>query len=110
MSKTYWLIRGYEGSTKIYERRIDSGQMTISQGKDLLKALVAKAGLTFDEIVGAYATRRTKIANDHLLVRSDGSSPTFYCGSNPHFVIAIAKMEGERLVILSEQSHKRSGN
>lgn len=105
MSKTYWLIQGYDGTTKIYERRIESGQMTVSQVKDLLKALVAKAGLTFDEIVGAYAKRGTKIANDHLLVQKDGPYPTFHCGSNPHFVIAIAEMEGGRLMIFNKRPH-----
>jgi hypothetical protein len=99
MSKTYWLIRGYDSSTMIYERKIDSGQMTVCQVKDLLKALAAKTGLGLDEIVGAYAKRRTKITNDLLLVQKEGPYPTFHCGSNPLFIAAIAKIEGERLVI-----------
>jgi hypothetical protein len=55
----------------------------------MLMALTAKAALSYDEIVDAYATRRTKIANDHLRVHKDGPLPTFYCGSNPHFIASV---------------------
>jgi hypothetical protein len=72
--KKYWLIQGYDSLTLIYEKRVACGQLTDEQVKALLKALVAKAGLTFDEIIGAYAKRRTKIANDLLLVQRDGPS------------------------------------
>jgi len=51
----------------IYERKLDLGPITEDQLKSLLKALAAKAGLTVDEIVGAYAKRRTTIANDLVL-------------------------------------------
>jgi hypothetical protein len=51
--------------------------------------LTAKAGLSFDEIVGACAKRRTKIANEHLQVQRDGPYPVFMCGSNPHFIASI---------------------
>lgn len=89
-NKVHWLIRGYDSTTMIYERKLDAGQITEDQVKSLLKALTAKAGLTFDEIVGAYAKRRTKIANDLLLVQRDGPHPRFTCGSNPHFIGVIA--------------------
>jgi hypothetical protein len=55
----------------------------------LLKALAAKAGLGFDEIVGAYAKRRTKIANNLLEVQREGPHAIFMCGSNPHFIASI---------------------
>ena len=90
----YWLIEGFDGTTKIYEKRVDAGQFTTDQAKPLLRALVAKAGLTFDEIIGAYAKRRTRIANAHLEVRKDGPYPVFYCGSNPHFVISARNPDG----------------
>ena len=44
--------------------------------KDLLKALTAKACLTNDEIVGAYAKKRTKIANSFLEIREDATFPS----------------------------------
>ena len=91
MSKTkqYWLIRGYDSATLIYERKVGAGQMTESQVQALLMALVAKAGLDFDEIVSAYAKKKTKIHTNHLLVHRDGPYPRFCCGTNPHFSAMI---------------------
>jgi hypothetical protein len=90
-NKPYWLIRGFDSTRMIYERRVGVGQITQDQIKALLKALAAKAGLTCDEIAGAYATRRTTIANDLLQVHKDGPHPTFSCGSNPFFVASISR-------------------
>ena len=41
------------------------------------------------EIVGAYARRRSEIANDSLDVRQDGPRQVFKCRSNPHFVSCV---------------------
>jgi hypothetical protein len=90
----HWLIEGYDGGNKIYERRVDAGQLTENQARALIQALVAKAGLTFDEIVGAYAKKRTRIANVHLDVHRDGPYPVFWCGNNPHFVISARRPDG----------------
>ena len=84
-----WLIRGYDGATTIYEKKIDAEQITEELVKSLLMALAAKAGLTFDEIVGAYAKKRTKIANDLLQVQREGPHTMFTCGSNPHFIASL---------------------
>jgi hypothetical protein len=89
--RLHWLIRGYDSTTMIYEKTVDAGQITQIQMTALLKALAAKAGLTDDEIVGAYATRRTKIANDLLRVQREGPQVTFSCGSSPYFVASIRK-------------------
>jgi len=94
-AKSYWLIRGYDGSALIYETKIDIGQITENQIKALLMALAAKAGLTYDEIVGAYAKKRVKIHNELLCVKKDGPHPTFNCGTNPHFVAAIAESNSD---------------
>jgi hypothetical protein len=59
------------------------------------KTLAAKAGLTQDEIVGAYAKRGTKIANDLLIVHKDSAYPTFWCGSNPHFAVSVVDETGK---------------
>ncbi|MFZ0978472.1 MAG: hypothetical protein WAN23_03625 [Candidatus Acidiferrales bacterium] len=63
--------------------------------KSLLMALTAKACLEYDEIVGAYATRKTKIANNLLVVQADSQCPTFWCGSNPHFVASVVDEDGK---------------
>ena len=53
MKKLYWMIRGYDSVTLIFERTVDIGQFTENQMTHLLQALVSKAGLSYDEIVGA---------------------------------------------------------
>ena len=95
MKKLYWRIRGYDGSTPIFERTVELGQFTDDQIKHLLQALVSKAGLSYDEIVGAYAKRGTKIANNHLVVHKDFAYPTLMCGSDPHFVASVTDKNGK---------------
>lgn len=95
MTKLYWLIRGYDSSTLMFERVVDLGQFTENQMTHLLQALVSKAGLSYDEIVGAYAKRETKIANNHLVVHKDFAYPTFMCGSNPYFVASVTDENGK---------------
>ena len=95
MKKFYWRIRGFDGSTQVFERTVEIGQFTYNQIQHLLKALVAKAGLDNDEMIGAYAKRGTKIANDHLAIVKDFESPTYMCGSNPHFVAAVIDEHGK---------------
>lgn len=96
-----WLIEGYDGFNLIYERRVDIGQLTQGQVKALLMALTAKAGLTFDEILGAYAKRRTKIANNLLQVQRGGPHTIFMCGVGPHFKVSIV-FRGSRKSIRKE--------
>jgi len=84
--KKYWLIQGYDSLTKIYERRVEGSHLTENQVQPMLMTLAAKAGLTFDEIVGAFAKRRTKTRNDLLKVQRDGPGLRFTCGENPYFI------------------------
>ena len=63
MKRIYWQIEGYDGLTKFYDQKVKVGCFSENQIKNLLMALAAKAGLNFDEIVGAYAKKRTKIWN-----------------------------------------------
>lgn len=73
----------------IYERKISDGDMTQRQVKCLLKSLVAKAGLSFDEIVDAHARRRSRGSNTLLDVQKDGPQLRFACGQNPHFIAVL---------------------
>jgi len=84
-----WKIEGYDSLTKIYEKEFKAGCITEKQIQAVLQSLVAKAGLDFDEIVGAYAKRGTNIANDLLLVQRDGPYPRFMCGDNPYFTARV---------------------
>ncbi len=95
MRKRYWLIRGYDGFKSIFKTKVGLGQFTDDQIRHLLRALTAKAGLTFAEIVGAYAKRRTKISNNLLAVHKDFSQPTYMCGSDPHFTASVVDENGK---------------
>jgi len=76
--------------------RVAVGQITDDQIEQMLKALAAKAGLDYGEIVGAYAKRRTKIANDRLAVHAESkSAPCLRCGNNPFFVASIVDGDGK---------------
>jgi hypothetical protein len=80
-----WLIRGYDSTTLIYEKLVPIGCYSARQVQSLLQALTAKAGLTNDETVGAYARRGTRLHNVHLEVTKGGPHCVFSCGSNPYF-------------------------
>jgi hypothetical protein len=81
MNKLYWRSRGYELLTLVFDRTVEHSQFSTHQMKHLRKTFTAKASLDYNEIVGAYAKRGTKIAND----LKDSSYPTLNCGVNPHF-------------------------
>lgn len=90
-----WRLEGYDGERLIFEMMVPLGVFTDGQMRDLLRALTAKASLTNEEIVGAYAKRKTKIANDLLEVLRDTRYPTFLCGVNPHFVASVVDDHGK---------------
>src|SRR2546426_10564743 len=98
MNKRYWLIRGYDGFKKIFEMKVGLGQFTDDRIQRLLQALAAKAGLSFAEIVAAYAKRRTKISNNLLAVHKDFSHPTYMCGSDPRFTANVVDENGKIIV------------
>ena len=77
MKQRYWQIRGYNGTTQIFEREVPVGYFSEDQIKCLLKALAAKAGLEFDEMVGAYARKKSKISNDLFSAKKDDLYPAF---------------------------------
>jgi hypothetical protein len=91
--KLYWLIEGHDSFKIFFKMKVGIGQFTSDQLDHLLKALAPKAGLSYSEIVGAYATRRTKIANDLLAVHSD--YPMVMCGTNPYFTATVVDESGK---------------
>jgi hypothetical protein len=93
--KCYWRICGYAGLIQIFERTVELRQFTEGQIKHLLMTLAAKEGLNHDEIVGAYAKRGTKIANDLLIVHKDLRYPTYSCGDDPHFAASVVDETGK---------------
>jgi mRNA-degrading endonuclease YafQ of YafQ-DinJ toxin-antitoxin module len=89
MKKLFWRIRGHDGFKDTFDKTVALGQFSDEQMKHLLRALTAKAGLSDHEIVGAYAKRKTKIANDLLEVHRDFRYPTYMCGHGPVFTASV---------------------
>jgi hypothetical protein len=90
----YWRIEGYDSLTKIYDQEVEVSCFSEKQIRALLMALAARAGLGFAEIVGAYARRRSRIANDLLSVRRESRPyPIFSCGGNPHFIARVVAVD-----------------
>jgi len=85
----FWKIEGYDSLSKIYEKEFKAGCISEKQIRLALQSLVAKAGLDFDEIIGAHAKRGTKISNDLLLVQRDGPDLRLMCGDNPYFTARV---------------------
>jgi hypothetical protein len=97
MKKRNWRIRGHKGSETFFDKLIPVGCLTEDQLKDLLRCLTAKAGLSFDEIVGAYVKRKTKLAHEFLEVQRAGPFQEFMCGTDPSFTAIIVDEVGNRV-------------
>ena len=93
MTKRYWRIIGYESESRVFETHIPVGCLSERQLKELLKALTAKAGLSLDEIVGAYVRKNTRRSNDLLLVQKEKHHQEYMCGDNPYFVAEVISCE-----------------
>ena len=91
MSELYWHIEGYNSPNKTYDRKVKAVYFSEKQIQVLRMALTAKAGLNFDEIVGAYAKKGTKIANNLLSIQKDGPYPIYSCGDNPYFTARVIR-------------------
>ena len=96
--KQYWRITGYRGLNEIFDTRISAGLLSEGALADLLKCLTAKAGLSYEEIVGAYVRRGTKGANSLLKITRNGRMPKFTCGKNPYFAATLADETGQRIL------------
>jgi hypothetical protein len=85
VAQQVWLIRGFDSTAVIFEKRVPGWELSDRQVSDLLRMLVARAGLTFDEIVGECVNRRSRAATGLLKVQRDGLGASFTCGENPFF-------------------------
>ena len=90
--KRCWRIRGYDSLTPIFDQSVPVGQLTESNMKELLRALVAK-DLLPHELIGAYAKRGTKIHNRCLEIQKENQPEkrrTIYtCGDNPYYTADV---------------------
>lgn len=90
-SEFYWVIEGFDSEKEIYSESIKATLISPSRMESLLKALTARAGLTFDEIVGAYVIKSAKRHNAYLEVHRDVKHSTLVCGSAPSFAARLRK-------------------
>ncbi len=88
MIDRYWIIKGYDGASEIFDAKVKVHLFTEKQIEVLLRTLAAKY-LDHDEILGALARRKSPIANDLLRVDREGPFPMFRCGVGTHFVAKV---------------------
>ena len=91
MSKRCWLIRGH-GCDESFAHKVELGEFSDRQIRKVLRAL------SFTEIVGAYAKRGTKNANDLLDVQKGFDDPTYTCGCGVTFFTASIVDEDGKLI------------
>ncbi len=88
--RKYWSIVGYKSTRRIYADKILPGCYTERDMEALLRALVSKAGLTYEEIVDSFAKKNTRRYRPHLEVQRDaGAKFILSCGSNPYFIASV---------------------
>jgi hypothetical protein len=97
MAKRYWRIKGYNSLDPIFDKTIPVGCITTSQLMELLKCLAAKEGLSYNEIIGGYVKRKTRLANIHLDVHKETTYPAYMCGTDPHFIAFVVDERGSRI-------------
>ncbi|RUO69613.1 hypothetical protein [Idiomarina ramblicola] len=89
MNQKYWKIEGFDGADKIFEKKVRAWAFSESKIQEALKALASRGGLELDEILGAYARKGAKEANELLVVNREQGNPIFSCGENPHFIATV---------------------
>lgn len=87
-----WVIEGYDGTRRLFHKKVRVGLITARQMEQLLRALASRH-LTIEETIGAYATRRTHLANDLLNPMTEGSLGRFSItvGTSPFFTARVEK-------------------
>ena len=82
-------------ATNLLHTKRGSESSSTVRFREVLRALAAKE-LSFTEIVGAYAKRGTKNANDLLEVQKGFDDPTYTCGCGvTFFTVSIVDEDGK---------------
>lgn len=91
MSKRVWIIEGWQGQASIWSKEIPCNDLPESRVEDVLRCLVAKHGLTEEEIVNAFAGANSGRFSPHLeITKSKGTEPwSLSCGGNPFFTARV---------------------
>ena len=90
-----WEITGWDSFEQIFQTTVPCAKITEIQLDALLRALVAKHGLTPREIVGSYLKRRARGYMPHLEVSKSNSAERratdHSCGDNPYFIARVLR-------------------
>jgi hypothetical protein len=94
MISRLWRVEGFDGQKPLYARDIPAAQITTASLDALLCALVAKHGLTDDELAACFLRRNCTAHRTDLAVAVDQSSgrPQRRCGTNPHFIATLVSV------------------
>lgn len=87
----------WSGTDKLFCTEIPIGCITDKQLKDLLRCLVGKAGLSFQEICDSYVKKNTRRYTSHLEVISECNSARtiISCGGDPYAVALVKRRSDE---------------
>jgi len=89
----------WSGMNELYRAEIPIGCITDQKLHDLLRCLVSKAGLTFQEICDSYVKKNTRNYTSHLEVTTDCNMThtTYSCGSDPYATATVKYRPDEEL-------------
>lgn len=88
----HWKIQGWDGTTKLFEHRINVGQITDKRMNDLIKVVAAKISLSEHEIISGYAKKGTKAYSNYLEVQKlEGEKYMLSCGTSPYVTAVVVR-------------------
>ena len=89
--KLMWEITLYSIDKVLFSTVIPHGCTTDTMIANLLKALVAKAGLTYEDICDCYTKSNTRRHTIHLDVSTESNKTRFImsCGLNPYAAAVV---------------------
>jgi hypothetical protein len=82
--KRYWIVRGFDGTSQLFERKLVRGHYRGAAIEKLLVALASQQ-LQLDELLGACAIVGAPQRNELLAVRRDDHG-NMTIGQNPHYL------------------------
>ena len=93
----YCEITLWSGTNELFHTEIPVGCISDRQLRDLLRCLVGKAGLSFQEICDSYVKRNTRRYAPHLEVNmeSDQTRTIISCGGDPFAVVLVKHLPVE---------------
>lgn len=93
-AKRMWVVEGRDGANSVlWSAKVPFGRYSERQMEDLLRLLVARAELTFDEILASTGRRRSSRAallNVHHQMQPYGLS----CGCGRWFTARVESVDG----------------